>query len=154
MLFAQGIALSADPNYKVLGSAYPWIAQRLLSDKSPELQETLRALLYKGSKFQFGRLESLLRQAVKAPLRAATVTGSGKRAASPGEQQPLQQDRLTSQAAYPGSINVTGKHRSDCMTLRLTRSALSSGCHRCVMLSTQPPQAATMTGGAAMMHFL
>ena len=86
---AQGIALSADPNYKVLGSAYPWIAQRLLSDKSPELQETLRALLYKGSKFQFGRLESLLRQAVKAPPRAATIAGSGKRAASPGEQQSL-----------------------------------------------------------------
>ncbi|CAK0758203.1 hypothetical protein CVIRNUC_002602 [Coccomyxa viridis] len=80
----EGIALSADPNYKVLGSAYPWIAQRLLSDKSPELQETLRALLYKGSKFQFGRLESLLRQAVKAPPRAATIAGSGKRAASPG----------------------------------------------------------------------
>ncbi len=89
MSCAQGIALSADPNYKVLGSAYPWIAQRLLSDKSPELQETLRALLYKGSKFQFGRLESLLRQAVKAPPRAATIAGSGKRAASPGERQPL-----------------------------------------------------------------
>ena len=46
----QGIALSADPNYKVLGSAYPWIARRLLSDRSTELQDTLRALLYKGSK--------------------------------------------------------------------------------------------------------
>ena len=85
MSCAQGIALSADSNYKVLGSAYPWIAQRLLSDRSPELQETLRALLYKGSKFQFGRLESLLRQAVKAPPRAATITGSTKRATSPGE---------------------------------------------------------------------
>ena len=46
----QGIALSADPNYKVLGSAYPWIARRLLSDKSTELQDTLRALLYKDNK--------------------------------------------------------------------------------------------------------
>lgn len=34
----QGIALSADPSYKVLGSAYPWIARRLLSDNSPDLQ--------------------------------------------------------------------------------------------------------------------
>ena len=77
-----------------MGSAYPWIAQRLLSDKSPELQETLRALLYKGSKFQFGRLESLLRQAVKAPPRAATIAGSGKRAVSPGKQQPSWRDIL------------------------------------------------------------
>ena len=67
----QGIALSADPNYKVLGSAYPWIARRLLSDNSPDLQETLRALLYKGNKFQFARLESLLRQAVKSPPRTS-----------------------------------------------------------------------------------
>lgn len=34
----QGIALSADPSYKVLGSAYPWIARRLLSDNSPDLK--------------------------------------------------------------------------------------------------------------------
>lgn len=77
----QGIALSADPNYKVLGSAYPWIARRLLSDDSAELQETLRALLYKGSAFQFGRLESLLRQAVKSPPRQPPAS-----AARPGAQ--------------------------------------------------------------------
>ena len=46
-LTLQGIALSANPNYKVLGAAYPWIARRLLLDTAPELQETLRTLLYK-----------------------------------------------------------------------------------------------------------
>ena len=40
----QGIALSADPSYKVLGSAYPWIARRLLSDNSPDLQVEYFAL--------------------------------------------------------------------------------------------------------------
>lgn len=65
----QGIALSSDPNYKVLGAAYPWIARRLLSDPSPELQETLRGLLYKDDKFQFSRLESLLAQALRSPAR-------------------------------------------------------------------------------------
>lgn len=75
-LLRQGIALSADRNYKVLGSAYPWIARRLLSDSSVELQETLRALLYKGNRFQFGRLESLLRQAVRSPPRSAVASGS------------------------------------------------------------------------------
>lgn len=48
----QGIALSADPNYKVLGAAYPWIARRLLTEQSPELRDTLRSLLYKKGRFQ------------------------------------------------------------------------------------------------------
>ena len=72
----------------MLGSAYPWIARRLLSDNSPELQDTLRQLLYKGSKFQFARLESLLRQAVKSPPRASidssSSPGSAKKSATPG----------------------------------------------------------------------
>ena len=34
----------------MLASAYPWIARRLLSDKSTDLQDTLRALLYKQNK--------------------------------------------------------------------------------------------------------
>lgn len=50
--FVQGIALSADPNYKVLGAAYPWIARRLLTEQSPELRDTLRTLLYKNNRFQ------------------------------------------------------------------------------------------------------
>ena len=48
----QGIALSADPNYKVLGAAYPWIARRLLTEQSVELRDTLRTLLYKKGRFQ------------------------------------------------------------------------------------------------------
>ena len=42
----EGIALASDPNYKVLGAAYPWIARRLLTDESAELRATLRRLLY------------------------------------------------------------------------------------------------------------
>lgn len=52
MCAVQGIALSADPNYKVLGAAYPWIARRLLTEQSPELRDTLRTLLYKKGRFQ------------------------------------------------------------------------------------------------------
>lgn len=65
----EGIALSADPNYKVLGAAYPWIARRLLTEQSPELRDTLRTLLYKKGRFQFARLESLLQQAARSPGR-------------------------------------------------------------------------------------
>ena len=61
----EGIALSSDPNYKVLGSAYPWVARRLLTDTTPELRATLQSLLYKGGKFNFKRMESLLTQAAR-----------------------------------------------------------------------------------------
>ncbi len=51
-------------------------ARRLLTDQSPELQETLRALLYKGGKFQFTRLEGLLQQAARSPARTAPPPGA------------------------------------------------------------------------------
>lgn len=62
----EGIALASDPNYKVLGSAYPWIARRLLTDTSPELHATLVSLLYKEGKFNFRRMESLIVQATRS----------------------------------------------------------------------------------------
>jgi aarF domain-containing kinase len=61
----EGIALSSDPNYKVLGAAYPWVARRLLTDTTPELRATLTSLLYKNGKFNFKRMESLLTQAAR-----------------------------------------------------------------------------------------
>ena len=66
----EGIALASDPNYKVLGAAYPWVARRLLTDESPELRKTLRKLLYTAEGcFRFERLEALLEQAVRSPPR-------------------------------------------------------------------------------------
>ena len=79
----QGIALSADPNYKVLAAAYPWIARRLLTEQSGELRETLRALLYKGPRFQFHRLESLLRQATRAPPHSGPALNGGVQSGAP-----------------------------------------------------------------------
>lgn len=73
----EGIALSSDPNYKVLGATYPWIARRLLTDTSEELKDTLTALLYKGGTFQFSRLESLLTQAALSPGRSTLAAAHG-----------------------------------------------------------------------------
>lgn len=47
------------------------------------LQDTLTALLYKGGRFQFTRLESLLAQAARAPGRSMLSTPDGE-AAAPG----------------------------------------------------------------------
>lgn len=110
----QGIALSADPNYKVLGSTYPWIARRLLSDNSAELQETLRALLYKGNRFQFGRLESLLRQAVRSPPRSSIASGARPGAqVSPGARDNLKRHSLYRSHAFR-SVSVMRSAKEEC----------------------------------------
>eukprot|EP00252_Welwitschia_mirabilis_P026334 TRINITY_DN861_c0_g1_i2.p1 TRINITY_DN861_c0_g1~~TRINITY_DN861_c0_g1_i2.p1 ORF type:complete len:711 (+),score=112.46 TRINITY_DN861_c0_g1_i2:97-2229(+) len=63
----EGIALNSDPNYKVLGSSYPWIARKVLTDSSPQLRLALRSLLYKDGTFRIDRLESLIAESVRSP---------------------------------------------------------------------------------------
>lgn len=43
----EGIAIGFNPDYKVLGSTYPWIARKVLTDSSPQLKSSLMNLLYK-----------------------------------------------------------------------------------------------------------
>jgi aarF domain-containing kinase len=63
----EGIALVSNPDYKVLNAAYPWIARRLLTDTTPELQETLTSLVYNpNGRLNFKRLESLFTQATRS----------------------------------------------------------------------------------------
>ncbi|KAJ7551047.1 hypothetical protein O6H91_07G131600 [Diphasiastrum complanatum] len=61
----EGVALSKDPNYKVLGNSYPWIARKVLTDNSPQLRSTLQELLYKDGVFQVDRLQSLVTESVR-----------------------------------------------------------------------------------------
>lgn len=48
----EGVAIGFNPDYKVLGSTYPWIARKVLTDNSPQLKSSLQALLYE-VKLQF-----------------------------------------------------------------------------------------------------
>jgi predicted unusual protein kinase regulating ubiquinone biosynthesis (AarF/ABC1/UbiB family) len=59
----EGIAINVDPNFKVLGEAYPYIAKRLLTDPAPELRNSLKELLFKEESFRWNRLEGLLKNA-------------------------------------------------------------------------------------------
>lgn len=59
----EGIAINVDPDFKVLGEAYPYIAKRLLTDPAPELRNSLKELLFKDGSFRWNRLEGLLRNA-------------------------------------------------------------------------------------------
>lgn len=48
----EGLALYADPNFKVLAASYPYFAKRLLTDPNPYLRDALVELLFKDGKFR------------------------------------------------------------------------------------------------------
>lgn len=56
----EGIALSLNPNFKIVEVAYPYIAQRLLKGETPPLRRRLLNVLFKNGKFQWQRLEDLI----------------------------------------------------------------------------------------------
>ncbi|MBV8884418.1 MAG: AarF/ABC1/UbiB kinase family protein, partial [Chroococcidiopsidaceae cyanobacterium CP_BM_RX_35] len=56
----EGIALSLNPNFKIVEVAYPYVARRLLTGESPEFRRRLLNVLFKNGKFQWQRLEDLI----------------------------------------------------------------------------------------------
>ncbi|MBE9215450.1 AarF/ABC1/UbiB kinase family protein [Plectonema cf. radiosum LEGE 06105] len=56
----EGIALSLNPNFKILEVAYPYVARRLLMGESPQLRRRLLNVLFKDGKFQWERLENMI----------------------------------------------------------------------------------------------
>ncbi|KAK4794084.1 hypothetical protein SAY86_012078 [Trapa natans] len=61
----EGLALYADPDFKVLSASYPYFAKRLLTDPNPYLRDALIELLFKDGRFRWNRLENLLQQGRK-----------------------------------------------------------------------------------------
>ncbi|GMH40760.1 hypothetical protein BSKO_08664 [Bryopsis sp. KO-2023] len=62
----EGMALTADPNYKLLGKAYPYMAKRLLTDPVPELRASFEDLVLQDGRFRWNRLENLMREGSKS----------------------------------------------------------------------------------------
>ena len=56
----EGIALSLNPDFKIVEVGYPYIARRLLTGESPALRRRLLNVLFKDGKFQWQRLENLI----------------------------------------------------------------------------------------------
>ncbi len=65
LLTLEGIALSVDPDFKILGAAYPYFARRLMEDPDPQLRESLKEMLFDNKQFKWDRLEDLLTNAAK-----------------------------------------------------------------------------------------
>lgn len=70
----EGIALSVDRDFKVLSVAYPYVANRILVDQSPELRSALQELLFRDGHFRWTRLENLLTNARQNPANSLPTT--------------------------------------------------------------------------------
>lgn len=56
----EGIALSLNPNFKIVDVAYPYVAKRLLTGESPRLRRRLIDVLFKDGHFCWERLENMI----------------------------------------------------------------------------------------------
>ena len=56
----EGLALSLNPNFKIVQVSYPFVARRLLKGESPEMRRHLIDVLFKDGKFQWQRLENMI----------------------------------------------------------------------------------------------
>lgn len=56
----EGLALSLNPDFKIVDVAYPYVARRLLKGESPALRRRLMEVLFKDGKLQWQRLENLI----------------------------------------------------------------------------------------------
>jgi predicted unusual protein kinase regulating ubiquinone biosynthesis (AarF/ABC1/UbiB family) len=59
----EGIALSVDSDFKILGAAYPYFARRLMEDPDPQLRNSLKEMLFDGDIFRWQRLDNLIASA-------------------------------------------------------------------------------------------
>jgi predicted unusual protein kinase regulating ubiquinone biosynthesis (AarF/ABC1/UbiB family) len=56
----EGLALTLNPNFKIVEVSYPYVARRLLTGESPEMRRHLIEVLFKDEKFQWERLENMI----------------------------------------------------------------------------------------------
>jgi predicted unusual protein kinase regulating ubiquinone biosynthesis (AarF/ABC1/UbiB family) len=56
----EGIALSLNPEFKIIEIGYPYIAKRLLNGETPEMRRRLIEVIFQDGQFQWQRLENML----------------------------------------------------------------------------------------------
>ena len=56
----EGLALTLNPNFKIVEVSYPYVSKRLLTGESPQLRRRLLDILFKEDKFQWQRLENMI----------------------------------------------------------------------------------------------
>eukprot|EP00887_Chlorella_sp_A99_P005015 scaffold4.g5015.t1 len=76
MTVLEGLALTADRNYKLLAKAYPYMARRLLTDPAPELRASFEDLILSRGRVRWNRLENLFEEGSKSQARRGDRRGS------------------------------------------------------------------------------
>jgi predicted unusual protein kinase regulating ubiquinone biosynthesis (AarF/ABC1/UbiB family) len=56
----EGVALSLNPDFKIVEIGYPYVAQRLLNGETPEMRRRLLEVVIKDGKLQWQRLENMI----------------------------------------------------------------------------------------------
>ncbi len=56
----EGLALSLNPEFKIVEIGYPYVAQRLLNGETPEMRKRLIEIVLKDGKIQWQRLENMI----------------------------------------------------------------------------------------------
>ncbi len=56
----EGLALSLNPDFKIINVAYPYVARRLLLGETPALRQRLLEVLFQDGQLQWSRLENML----------------------------------------------------------------------------------------------
>jgi predicted unusual protein kinase regulating ubiquinone biosynthesis (AarF/ABC1/UbiB family) len=56
----EGLALTLNPDFKIVEIGYPYVAQRLLKGETPEMRRRLLEVLFKDGKIQWQRLENMI----------------------------------------------------------------------------------------------
>jgi predicted unusual protein kinase regulating ubiquinone biosynthesis (AarF/ABC1/UbiB family) len=56
----EGVALSLNPEFKIVEIGYPYVAQRLLNSETPEMRRRLIEVVIKDGKLQWERLENMI----------------------------------------------------------------------------------------------
>ena len=60
LITQEGLALSLNPDFKIVEVSYPYVSQRLLKGESPQLRRRLLDVLIQDGKFQWERLENMI----------------------------------------------------------------------------------------------
>ncbi|KAG2265993.1 hypothetical protein Bca52824_073072 [Brassica carinata] len=120
----EGIALVGNPEFAIVDEAYPYIAQRLLTDESPRLREALRYTIYgKTGVFDAERFIDVM-QAFETFITAAK-SGGGEDMNGGMAELALMQNQTTSLVpSFPASASQPNQ---PAQTSRLVFSAFEKG---------------------------
>ncbi|BAQ60186.1 ubiquinone biosynthesis monooxygenase UbiB [Geminocystis sp. NIES-3708] len=56
----EGLALSLNPDFRIVEVSFPYISRRLLTEESPAMRKRLIEVLFKDGRFQWERLENMI----------------------------------------------------------------------------------------------